>query len=146
MDATLIFNFPYLYSVAELHINKLAIPISNGAIARLHFLTVLSAQDAQSILPHIAIKIMKNLQLLFSQEMSACFNPFEEEKKEKEAIIPGFSLQAINDPFLALSIIPKDLVIAAEGEIHDEYPMLLNYDTGQFYSKQNIVRINKHQN
>lgn len=77
-------------------------------------------------------------------QINACFNPFEEYKNKKgERIIPGISLDTIFAPqWAGIAFIPLSMTLYQAEDLSNT-KMFLDYSSGMFYEKNNIVRVDK---
>lgn len=90
--------------------------------------------------------MMVILRMLYSKDLEACFNPFEEYEEKGRKKMPGWQVGIESSSNgMMLRLVGVELELQEAGAMGEQSDVLLDYHTGTFFLKQNIVRIDKAQ-
>lgn len=125
---------PSLYTPTPLDASLLDLHffLSNGAPLNLQ-LTRTGEGNRADLLGLIATRLMRLTELLYSDHLQSCFNPFEERRKGEAREMPGCSVKAWSSGVLA--VIPVLLVSDGRDELGEDAEVLLDYHSGTFCLK-----------
>ena len=83
--------------------------------------------------------------MLYSSELQACFNPFDESVENGKRRMPGWQIGAEGmNSGVVLRLVGVELELE-EGGVLENSEILMDYHTGGFLLKHDIVRIDKEQ-
>lgn len=86
------------------------------------------------------------MRMLYSRELEACFNPFEEYEEKGRRKMPGWQVGVESSSNgVMLRLVGVELELQEAGVMGEQSEVLLDCHTGTFFLKQNIVRIDKTQ-